>query len=68
MVFVDLYHDDVGWFSEDIPLEEVWDAASSDERAGFLDYIGGPFGLTDPVKRLEVITELRAQGYKVEPA
>lgn len=49
-----------------VDLAEVWEAAERWEREAVAGKTG--LGLEDPVKRLEIISWLRVNGYKVEPA
>jgi hypothetical protein len=50
---------------EAIPEEYIRDWLGEQARVEATD---GDYDLSDPVVRLEVITQLRAEGYVVEPA
>lgn len=73
MATIDIYNG-----ASEVGIDGVWIGADTWERANFaqehgsevIDLLGGEINvlLEDPVKRLDVITALRAQGYTVEPA
>lgn len=55
----------------DVDVWEVLDSLTAKDREAVwfsLSQEFGPKPLEDPVTRLELITELRRQGYTVEPA
>lgn len=55
----------------DVDVWEVLDSLTAKDREAIwfsLSQEFGPKSLGDPVTRLELITELRRQGYTVEPA